>query len=175
MSKKNKKKIFKEEKQMEENNMTQPIDNTIDKVEDTIINTEVTTEEVTNTEGEVTEIIEEVEETPESNQPVIGVDLGEGSDVHVETNIVTENNEPEENTENKDEEDPFPGLISGIIDGCDRLNIRSEASKTSDIIGTITKEDTLVIDENKSTEDFYKVTTSNGLDGYCVKQFVKID
>lgn len=175
MSKKNKKKIFKEEKQMEENNMTQPIDNTINKVEDTIINTEVTPEEVTNIEGKVTEITEEVEETPESDQSVIGVDLGEGSDEQVETNITIKNNEPEENDENENEEDPFPGLISGVIDGCDRLNIRSEASKTSDIIGTITKEDTLVIDENKSTEDFYKVTTSNGLDGYCVKQFVKID
>lgn len=175
MSKKNKKKIFKEEKQMEENNMTQPIDNTINKVEDTIINTEVTPEEVTNIEGEVTEITEEVEETLESDQSVIGVDLGEGSDEHVETNITIENNEAEENDENDNEEDPFPGLISGVINGCDRLNIRSEASKTSDVIGTITKEDTLVIDENKSTEDFYKVTTSNGLDGYCVKQFVKID
>lgn len=171
MSKKNKRKFIKEEKQMEENNMTQPIDTEINKVEETTINTEVTPEEVTIIEGEVTESNDEVVETPEVIDTVVGIDLGEGSDEQVETTVVTQVEETEEN----DEEDPFPGLLSGSITDCDKLYVRSEASKGSEPVGVVTTEDSLVIDESKSTEEFYKVSTSNGLDGYCVKKFVKID
>ena len=108
--------------------------------------TEEITEEITN---EVNETVEQVEET---------------------INEVEEsNNEIEETKEEITEE-----VIGKIIE-FEKLYVRKEASNYSEPVGIVTDKDYLSIDIIHSTDDFYKVITSNGLEGYCVKEFVKID
>ena len=65
--------------------------------------------------------------------------------------------------------------VIGKISGFEKLYVRKEASKDSEPVGIVTDKDDLSIDVARSTDDFYKVITSNGLEGYCVKEFVKID
>lgn len=145
-----------------ENNNIEELNQNIEEVTEV---TEETTEEVTE---EVNETIEQVEET---------------------VNEVEEStNEAEETTEKVTEEVTEPEVIVpsiesnvenneviGKISGFEKLYVRKEASKDSEPVGIVTDKDDLSIDVAHSTDDFYKVITSNGLEGYCVKEFVKID
>ena len=65
--------------------------------------------------------------------------------------------------------------VIGKISGFNKLYVRKEANIDSEPVGIVTKDDDLSIDIIHSTDDFYKVYTSNGLEGYCVKNFVKVD
>lgn len=145
-----------------ENNNIEELNQNIEEVTEV---TEETTEESIN---EVNETVEQVEET---------------------VNEVEEStNETEETTEEVTEEvtEPeviVPGIennvenneVIGKISGFEKLYVRKEASKDSEPVGIVTDKDDLSIDVIHSTDDFYKVITSNGLEGYCVKEFVKID
>ena len=64
--------------------------------------------------------------------------------------------------------------IIGFVEGCDKLNVRKEANKESDIVCIIDKLTELIIDSDNSTDEFFKVTTLSGIDGYCMKKFIKI-
>lgn len=145
-----------------ENNNIEELNQNIEEVTEV---TEETTEESTD---EVNETVEQVEET---------------------VNEVEElTNEAEETTEEVTEEVTEPEVIVpniedgvenneviGKISGFEKLYVRKEASKDSEPVGIVTDKDDLSIDVAHSTDDFYKVITSNGLEGYCVKEFVKID
>lgn len=145
-----------------ENNNIEELNQNIEEVTEV---TEETTEESTD---EVNETVEQVEET---------------------VNEVEEStNETEETTEEVTEEVTEPEVIVpsiedgvenneviGKISGFEKLYVRKEASKDSEPVGIVTDKDDLSIDVAHSTDDFYKVITSNGLEGYCVKEFVKID
>ena len=145
-----------------ENNNIEELNQNIEEV------TEVTEETIEENTEEVNETIEQVEET---------------------VNEVEEStNEAEETTEEVTEEVTEPEIIVpsiennvenneviGKISGFKKLYVRKEASKDSEPVGIVTDKDDLSIDVARSTDDFYKVITSNGLEGYCVKEFVKID
>lgn len=66
-----------------------------------------------------------------------------------------------------------PVEIIGVVTGCNLLNVRSKPSAKSDVVCTIKKDTEVVIDEAKSTRDFYKVT-SKDFNGYCMKKFITI-
>ena len=85
-------------------------------------------------------------------------------------------NEVEESTNKIEEikEEVTEEVIGKVIE-FEKLYVRKEASKYSEPVGIVTDKDYLSIDIIHSTDDFYKVITSNGLEGYCVKEFVKID
>lgn len=139
---------------MENNNieeLNQSIEGVTVVIEET---TEESTEEVNETVNEVEESTDETEETTEEvteevTEPVIIV-------ANIEDGV--ENNE-----------------VIGKISGFEKLYVRKEANKDSEPVGIVTTKDDLSIDIAHSTDDFYKVITSNGLEGYCVKEFVKID
>ena len=145
-----------------ENNNIEELNQNIEEV------TKVTEETIEENTEEVNETIEQVEET---------------------VNEVEEStNEAEETTEEVTEEVTKPEVIVpsiennvenneviGKISGFEKLYVRKEASKDSEPVGIVTDKDDLSIDVTRSTDDFYKVITSNGLEGYCVKEFVKID
>ena len=168
MSKKSKKKNLNKEKIMENNNieeLNQNIEEVTEVTEESTNETEETIEESTN---EVNETIEQVEETVN--------EVEESTNETEETieEVTEEVTEPEvivPSIENNVENNEVIGKISGF----EKLYVRKEASKDSEPVGIVTDKDDLSIDVARSTDDFYKVITSNGLEGYCVKEFVKID
>ena len=145
-----------------ENNNIEELNQNIEEVTEV---TEETKEESTNevteeSTNEVNETVEQVEETI--------------NEVEEPTNETEETTEPEvivPSIENNVENNEVIGKISGFK----KLYVRKEASKDSEPVGIVTDKDDLSIDVSHSTDDFYKVITSNGLEGYCVKEFVKID
>ena len=127
--------------------VTEVTEESTEKVKETVEQVEETINEVEETTNEIEETTEEV--TDEVTEPEVIVPS-------IENNV--ENNE-----------------VIGKISGFEKLYVRKEASKDSEPVGIVTDKDDLSIDVARSTDDFYKVITSNGLEGYCVKEFVKID
>ena len=141
-----------------ENNIVEELNHNIEKVNEI-------TEEITN---EVNETIEQVEET------INEVEESTNEIEETKEEVTEEVTEPEvivPSIENNIENNEVIGKISGF----EKLYVRKEASKDSEPVGIVTDKDNLSIDVASSTDDFYKVITSNGLEGYCVKEFVKID
>ena len=141
--------------------VTEVTEETVNEVKKSTNETEEITEESTN---EVNETVEQVEET-----------INEVEESTKETEETTEEVTDQEvivpsidnNVENNE--------IIGKVRGFENLYVRKEASKDSEPVGIVTDKDDISIDIAHSTDDFYKVITSNGLEGYCVKKFVKID
>ena len=74
-------------------------------------------------------------------------------------------------------EESVKTMMSGIVVNCEKLNLRKSPLKDSDganVITTLLAGAAVVINESDSTPNFYKVTTENGLEGYCMKQFIKL-
>ena len=87
-----------------------------------------------------------------------------------------------EQVENPIEETPIetepiepakPEPIEGTV-GCEKLNVRSDATIDSEPVGIINRDSKVFIYEDESTEEFYKVCTATGLEGYCMKKFISV-
>ena len=68
-------------------------------------------------------------------------------------------------------------ILEGSLNGCSKLNMRKEASKDSEIVYVLSKDSVFTICLEESTEDFYKVYTSNEeilVEGYCLKEFINV-
>ena len=75
------------------------------------------------------------------------------------------------------EEAPKKESKVGTVVNCEKLNLRRSPLKDSDganIIAELLSGVAVIIDEDESTPDFYKVTTETGLEGYCMKQFIRL-
>lgn len=62
--------------------------------------------------------------------------------------------------------------VVGVISGCRKLNVRSEPDINSAVICIVDEKTQVIIDEQESTEDFYKVYIPANISGFCVKKFV---
>ena len=100
--------------------------------------------------------------------------------------------EPETEVEEEtvEEEQPLEGQITipevepevpeteirkfGKITGCKKLNVRKLPSRDSEIISELVEGSEIMIDDNESTALFYKICTEHGIEGYCMKQFIKV-
>ena len=72
------------------------------------------------------------------------------------------------------EEAPKKESKVGIVAHCLKVNLRSEAITGNNIITVLPAGTALVIDEDETTDKFYKVTTETGLEGYCMRQFIEL-
>ena len=55
-----------------------------------------------------------------------------------------------------------------------KLNVREEPSTDAAIVCEVAKSTELIIDESGSTDDFYKICTAAGIEGFCMKKFVSV-
>lgn len=62
----------------------------------------------------------------------------------------------------------------GRVRGCTKLNVRSMPNRDAKILAEVAEGAELMIDETESTATFYKVCTECGIDGYCMKQYIKV-
>lgn len=64
-------------------------------------------------------------------------------------------------------------MLTGVVN-CLRLHIHSEPNVESEIVCKIRYATEVEIDLNNSTEDFYKICTAIGAEGFCQKELVTI-
>lgn len=62
----------------------------------------------------------------------------------------------------------------GIVDNCTSLYVRSKPHKNADPICTLDYLSEVMVNLNESNDVFYKVYTASGIEGYCMKDFIKL-
>ena len=95
--------------------------------------------------------------------------------LHATTSIIEE--ATAEPVDQPVEESPKKESKVGIVANCEKLNLRRSPLKDSDganIITELLPGVAVVIDEDESTPNFYKVITEDGLEGYCMRQFIEV-
>ena len=71
-----------------------------------------------------------------------------------------------------------PEVVTGIVANCDKLNVRKQPNIKSDVVVVIDKGTEVIIDETKSTEDFYRVRSaseSKPFYGFCMKKYITVN
>lgn len=107
---------------------------------------------ISSTKPTEVEVKEEVK--VEETTPVV-------EEVKAETTLVVEQPKPEVKQ------------LTGNVAGCAKLNVRKSPDKDAEILAVINEGSEVVINKIKSTMDFYSVCTAAGIDGYCMKKFIK--
>jgi len=85
-------------------------------------------------------------------------------------NLLRDDYRIEEHEKSQNSED----VKIGFVTNCKKLNVREEPRTDADIICEVDYQTELMIDENESTEEFYKVFTTAGIEGFCMKKFIAI-
>lgn len=83
--------------------------------------------------------------------------------------VVEEIAEPEETIENTTK--------TGVVAGCKALKIRKtpNAINSANVICIIKESVKVIVDLDKSTDDWYSVCLENGVEGFCMKKFINLE
>lgn len=65
--------------------------------------------------------------------------------------------------------------VYGYVTDCSKLNIRTKPISGAEVICTVNLNDKLLIDINRSTENWYCVTTNVGIEGFCMNKYVTVE
>ena len=60
----------------------------------------------------------------------------------------------------------------GFVNGCEKLNVRTNPTIDSEVVCIIDKNDEVIIEETFG--DWYSVTTKDGDEGYCMSKFITV-
>ena len=67
-----------------------------------------------------------------------------------------------------------PHTGSGIVTDCLYLNVRKLPDINADVAVVIDALTQVCVDLDASTEDFYKVRTSDGVEGFCMRKYIAL-
>lgn len=67
-----------------------------------------------------------------------------------------------------------PLEIKGVVVDCGKLNIRNNPTSDAKVVATVPAGTEIVINEEESTDEFYKVCTAVGVEGFCMRRFIDI-
>ena len=67
-----------------------------------------------------------------------------------------------------------PVEVKGVVVDCTKLNVRVEPTSNAEVVTTIPSGTEVVIVESESTDEFYKICTEVGVEGFCVRKFVNV-
>lgn len=67
-----------------------------------------------------------------------------------------------------------PHTASGVVTDCIYLNVRKHPDIHADVAAVIDALTQVCVDLDASTEDFYKVSTSDGADGFCMRKYIAL-
>ena len=66
----------------------------------------------------------------------------------------------------------LPEMVDGVVVNCAKLNVRSEPSITASIVCVLDAMSEIEIDVAKSNNEWFKICTAIGAEGYCMRKFV---
>ena len=81
---------------------------------------------------------------------------------------IAEVNESEEVTKEAD------STVVGYVSGCLKLNIREEGYLGANVVCVVPEKTALLIEVAESNDEWYKVYTETGMEGFCMKQYVTL-
>lgn len=80
----------------------------------------------------------------------------------------------EKNDNNVEKQPKVREPRNGIVVDCVKLNVRKSPSADATVITEIPVGTKVQIIDKESTKDFYHVCTATGIDGFCMKKFIKV-
>ena len=109
------------------------------------------------------------------NNPELEVEdtVEEKVDEPIEGQIVIPEVEPEPVSDPEPSDEPENRKF-GKVNNCKKLNIRKLPSRDAEIVSELVEGSEVMIDEKESTALFYKICTEHGIEGYCMKDFIKV-
>jgi hypothetical protein len=91
----------------------------------------------------------------------------------VENTSITDTDVTVTTIENKSTvEDKSGAVVTGVVANCKKLNVRSKPDINGDVVAMLNVDDIISIDVDKSTNEWFKICTVNGVKGYCMRKFV---
>lgn len=81
--------------------------------------------------------------------------------------------EPEVTVEPEEEVAPPPAPLDGVVTAA-KLNVRKLPSPNGEVVVVIAQNSKVQIDTEASTAEWYKVYTTAGVEGYCMKKFITV-
>lgn len=119
----------------------------------------------------------DINESIENNTDAIEIEK-------IDENILSTDEEEKiyENVLSTDEEENNDKDITSInttdfgeVTDCLKLNVRSCPSNTSEIVAVIPVKTTVLVDIFNSIEDWYKVYLVEGIEGFCMKKYIRLN
>ena len=65
-----------------------------------------------------------------------------------------------------------PEKVTGKVANCAKLNVRAKADAAATVVCVLDAATEVTIDVEKSTEEWFKVCTANGAEGFCMRKFI---
>lgn len=93
-----------------------------------------------------------------------------------ETEATVETTAVEEVVENVTETVEEPKVTkpkTGVVANCEKLNVREKPTTSSSVVGVINKTEKVTIKNSESTDEWLKIKTKSGLEGFCMKKFIE--
>lgn len=66
----------------------------------------------------------------------------------------------------------LPETVEGVVVNCAKLNVRAEPKANGEIVCVLDAKSEIKIDVAKSTNEWFKVCTVTGVEGYCMRKFI---
>ena len=65
-------------------------------------------------------------------------------------------------------------FASGVVTECVRLNVRKTPSADGEIAAIVDCLTSVTVDLESSTDEFYKISAANGIEGFCMKKYIAL-
>ena len=84
--------------------------------------------------------------------------------------VVTEPEQPATSVIEKTE----PEIRKAIVCNCKKLNVRENPKPKANVIMIINEDDEVMVYTDGSVGNYYSIRTESGVEGYCVKDYIKM-
>lgn len=81
----------------------------------------------------------------------------------------------EEEIASTPDEVEVPTTVTGRIINCGKLNIRYSADAQSKVLCTVDVGSELTVHSETLPDEWFKVTTKSGVEGYCMSKYIAIE
>ena len=62
----------------------------------------------------------------------------------------------------------------GVVSDCEKLNVRVAPRLDADVLTIIDKNTEVVLCEKQPKKDWHRVRIKNGIEGFCMKQYISV-
>lgn len=66
----------------------------------------------------------------------------------------------------------LPETVTGFVSNCSKLNVRANPDITSEVVCTLDNTTEVMIDLNKSTDEWFSICTAADVEGFCMRKFI---
>lgn len=66
----------------------------------------------------------------------------------------------------------LPTTVTGTVFNCSKLNVRVKPTTDAEVVTVLNNDSKVKIDTSRSTNEWLKITTATGVEGYCMRKFV---